>query len=171
MIPLHRKLSTDPMRLLVRHADAGDRRTWSGPDEWRGLSGRGRVQAERLLVRLGGLPILRVLTSPSLRCRQTVVPLARELFLEVEPCRLLAPEADPARLARFLRDPDTCNAVLCTHRETLLGLFTLYAAEGVRFIDGIAPMQMAASWAMYGGEHTPPRLRYMRPRPVSVVGG
>ena len=37
--------------LVVRHARAGSRRHWDGPDETRPLSGRGRRQAKALVNR------------------------------------------------------------------------------------------------------------------------
>lgn len=163
MLTLHRKASTEPWRVLVRDADASDTDKGLIPEEWRGLSPLGRVQAAQLVIRLGALPIQRVLCSPALRCRQTIVPLARELALEVELCRDLRCGADPAALARFLADPETSNAVLCTHRETLLGLFGRYAATGPRFIDGITDMEAAATWELRGGPEGTPRIRYLWP--------
>jgi len=157
---------TEPVRLLVRHADAGSRRTWAGRDSWRHLSVRGREQALHLVTRLQEVPVRRLLSAPSQRCRRTIAPLARALSLDIEICPLLRIDAEPAALARYLRRPETRNALLCTHRETLLALFTLYAATGSRYIDGIAPMDMAAAWALHGGEDGPPRIRYLRPDAV-----
>src|SRR5512142_1173705 len=163
MRPFQGRLRREPMRVLVRHADAGVRREWAGPDDWRGLSRLGRTQAQELVDRLGGLPVVRVLSSPALRCRQTVVPLARELSLEVEPCRWLAEDADPADVIRLIEEEATENAVLCTHRQTLLGVFGELAAVGSRLIDGVARMEMGAAWAWYGVATAPPRLRLLRP--------
>jgi broad specificity phosphatase PhoE len=73
------------MLLVVRHADAGDKRGWKGPDLLRPLSAAGRRQADGLVVRLEDYPIERILCSPSLRCVQTVQPLAGDRFLEIEP--------------------------------------------------------------------------------------
>jgi len=155
-------LGIDPIRLLMRHADAGDRHAWAGPDGWRPLSDRGRTQALDVVDRLAGLPVLRVLSSPSLRCRQTVAPVAGELSLEIETCRLLRVDAEPVALARYLLRPDTRGALLCTHRETLLGLFGWYAAAGPRYIDGIVHMETAAAWVLHGGEDSLLRVRYLR---------
>jgi 8-oxo-dGTP diphosphatase len=168
MTALHSEPGTEPMRLLVRHADAGSRRAWVGPDGWRHLSMRGREQANHLVPRLHEVPVRRLLSGPSLRCRQTLAPLARALSLDIEICPLLRIDAEPGALARYLRRPDTRNAVLCTYRQTLLALFTLYAATGSRYIEGIAPMGMAASWVLHGGEDGPPRVRYLRPDAVLV---
>jgi phosphohistidine phosphatase SixA len=154
---------TTPVRVLLRHADAGVRAEWIGADEWRGLSPLGWLQAEEVAARLGGLPLLRVLSSPSLRCRQTVVPLARGLALDVEPHRELAADADAGRLARFLQDPATQSAVLCTHRETLEVLFTQLAPGRIMVPPGGPPMDKAAAWLLRGvvGGRNDVELRYM----------
>jgi 8-oxo-dGTP diphosphatase len=159
----------DPVRMLVRHADAGI--PGIGPRPWRGLTPIGHAQARGLVARLDGRPIRRILSDPSPRCRQTLVPLARAACLDVEPCRLLAAGVEPARLLRFLHDPETENAVLCTHREALLGVFAQLARSGSRFIDGLAPMGSAAVWVLSGGGDAPTRLRYLRDNPSPRPAG
>ena len=59
--------------LLVRHAKAGSRKDWSGDDRLRPLSKAGHRQAEALVPLLVGYPITRVLSSPFVRCVQTVL--------------------------------------------------------------------------------------------------
>src|SRR5215207_5524854 len=76
----------EAFRVLVRHAHAGLRSEWRGSDEWRGLTDLGHAQARSVAGMLRELPTLHVLSSPSLRCRQTVVPLALAQNLDVEPC-------------------------------------------------------------------------------------
>src|SRR5215212_7441628 len=72
------------MLLVVRHADAGDKRSWTGPDMLRPLSPSGQLQAEGLVFRLEDYPVERILSSPTLRCYQTVEPLARDRLLRIE---------------------------------------------------------------------------------------
>jgi phosphohistidine phosphatase SixA len=110
------------MFVLLRHAQALDKRSWDGPDEERPLSRRGEAQAVALVAHLSSLPVRRVLSSPALRCRQTVEHLARQLALPVEVSDLLAPDADVGRLDRFVGDPACEDALLCTHGETLAAL-------------------------------------------------
>jgi phosphohistidine phosphatase SixA len=148
-----------PTRILVCHADVDDQ--WDGPDDLRALSPIGRLQAIGLADRLCGQPISRVLSGPALPCRQTVVPLARRLWRKIEYSTLLGAHTEPVRLARFLRDDTTRDAVLCTHRETLLGLFSHYALTGSRFVEGIAELGAGAAWVLSGGRETPARLRYL----------
>ena len=55
---------------LVRHAKAGNRSAWSGPDEERPLSKAGVAQVKAMTAWLAGQTVTRVLSSPSLRCVQ-----------------------------------------------------------------------------------------------------
>ena len=133
-------------RVLLRRADAQPREEWLGSEEWRGLSELGRRQAEELVERLAGLSVHRVLSSPSLRCRQTVVPLARSLGVEVEVLPELAHGAGLGRLRPLLLDEATDGAVFCTHREVLQTLFA-------ELSGGSVPAQVApaASWTLLTG--------------------
>jgi 8-oxo-dGTP diphosphatase len=123
------------MLLVVRHADAGDKRSWNGPDLLRPLSAAGQRQAEGLVVRLEDYPIERVLSSPSLRCVQTVRPLAADRFLEVEPLAALGVGATPAEVLAVFWNLGLHNAVLCTHGETIGGLLERLAADGLMVTD------------------------------------
>jgi phosphohistidine phosphatase SixA len=165
---LRKSARSVPLRLLVRHADAGERSEWIGPDDWRPLSPLGWAQAAELPARVDGTGFLRILSSPSLRCRQTVVPLARHLGLDVEPCRELGAGADPLELIRFLQDPETDTAVLCTHRETLQLFLATLGAAGTVVPDVVGPMPKAAAWWLQGplGSGTPAQLRLL-PSPSS----
>jgi len=137
-----------PFRVLIRHADAGSRAAWVGHDDWRGLTDLGCAQAVEAAARLQDLPILRVLSSPALRCRQTVVPLARELSVDVEPCWQLRGTVELEQVLQFLSDEETASAVLCVHRETLQMLLAHLAEVEAAPTD--SPMSMAAAWILYG---------------------
>jgi 8-oxo-dGTP diphosphatase len=69
---------------LVRHAHAGTRRAWHGPDRLRPLDSLGRQQVEAVT----GLLVLtapdRILSATPQRCRETVAPLADRLGLPVK---------------------------------------------------------------------------------------
>ena len=78
------------MPYLVRHAHAGDKHAWVGPDRLRPLSEPGRREAHGLLVQLRPYPIARILSSPTVRCLQTVEPLAQRRGLPIEPTQVLA---------------------------------------------------------------------------------
>jgi 8-oxo-dGTP diphosphatase len=123
------------MILVVRHADAGDKRGWEGPDRLRPLSAAGRRQAEGLVVRLEDYPVERILCSPTVRCHQTVQPLARDRFLQIEPIAALGVDAGPAQVLAVFWDRDLRNAVLCTHGETIGRLLTCLVADGLAVED------------------------------------
>jgi 8-oxo-dGTP diphosphatase len=72
-----------PTLLLVRHARAGSRSDWDGPDDLRPLDERGLAQAERLARVLPAFGPTEILSAPPVRCRQTVEPLAESLGLEI----------------------------------------------------------------------------------------
>jgi phosphohistidine phosphatase SixA len=147
-----RPLRLDPAplpRVLLRRADALPRGEWLGVEEWRGLSPRGRAQADALVARLSDVRVRRVLSSPSLRCRQTVVPLARSLDVDVEVCPELSPQAPIDRLQALLEDAATEGAVFCTHREVLGRLFADLSRAAGSTVPATVPH--AASWTLVGG--------------------
>lgn len=107
------------MFILVRHAHAGDKHAWRGPDRDRPLSAMGRRQAAGLARNPTLLHGRRLLSSPYRRCVQTLEPMAERLGAPIEIDDVLEPDpAVPSLVARLL-DPAMDGAVLCTHGETL----------------------------------------------------
>jgi len=70
--------------ILLRHgrSTSNTAGTLAGRSEGVDLDDKGREQAVGLIDRIGDLPIRAVITSPLLRCRRTVAPLAESLCLE-----------------------------------------------------------------------------------------
>jgi 8-oxo-(d)GTP phosphatase len=87
-----------PTLLLVRHASAGDRSAFDGPDELRPLDRRGLAQARRLAEVLPLFDPVAVAAAEPVRCQETVAPLAEALGLGVAPLPELGEE-------RFQADP------------------------------------------------------------------
>jgi 8-oxo-dGTP diphosphatase len=120
--------------VLVRHASAGDREEWDGDDRLRPLDSKGRKQAAQLPDVVATTPIRRIVSSPYVRCVETVQPLADALGLHVEPAAELGEERQltdgPRLLAALLQD----DAVACVHGgiESALGF--------------AAPFRKAAVW-------------------------
>lgn len=69
--------------LLVRHAKAGRRERFSGPDSQRPLETAGLQQAAKLAPNLQAFGPQEVSSADPLRCVQTVAPLARELGVAI----------------------------------------------------------------------------------------
>ncbi|KQH77375.1 phosphoglycerate mutase [Mycobacterium gordonae] len=70
--------------LLLRHgrSTSNTAGTLAGRSEGVDLDDKGREQAAGLIDRIGDLPIRAVVSSPLLRCRRTVEPLAQALCVE-----------------------------------------------------------------------------------------
>jgi phosphohistidine phosphatase SixA len=131
--------------VLVRHAFAGDSSAWVGDDRLRPLDERGRRQAAGLVDLLADQEVDRIVSSPYLRCVQTVEPLARARGLEIErDAALGADRLDdvPSVLERLRGE----NAVVCTHGD-LPWL-------------GARPFQKGSAWVL-GPEGEP--SRYLPP--------
>ena len=116
---------------LVRHAKAGSRQRWSKADHLRPLSKPGRVQALAVADNLSASGITRIVSSPFVRCRQTIEPLADRIGVGVELSDALAEGAsltDSLLIVEKLLDQDV---VLCTHGDVLSNLLDHYARHGV----------------------------------------
>ena len=113
--------------LVVRHARAGRRSAYTGEDRERPLSPRGRTQADALVPLLAAYRPRRVLSSPAVRCFETVRPLADSLGLAIESVGELGEGHGPDALALLERMAGE-TAVLCTHRDVATELLDALAA-------------------------------------------
>jgi phosphohistidine phosphatase SixA len=130
---------------VVRHADAGSRHAHDGSDDERELTTRGWKQAEGLCDQLADAGITRLLASPSLRCVQTLEPLATKLGLVVEPDQRLA-EGNGAGGALELADELRAEpAVLCSHGDVIPDLLDALLRRGTRLEDDLR-WQKASTW-------------------------
>ena len=118
------------MRLtLVRHATAGHKRLWTGPDDVRPLDERGRRQALGLAPLLAAHAVERIVSSPALRCVQTVQPLADLVGRTIEPWSELGTDGTASTIVTScLTNPTFDDAVVCTHGELMQPLLRL---EGI----------------------------------------
>jgi len=159
--------STSLSVYLVRHAKAGQRGKWDGPDELRPLSRRGWRQADELVALLADKGVGRVLSSPFRRCVQTVEPLAATLDLRIEHEPALAEGADDGQTVALVRTVADTSAVLCTHGDLVPVVLDALARD-----DGVAlppdyPYEKGSTWEL---EHDGTRFvaaRYLQPPPPS----
>ena len=101
--------------LLLRHASAGDRLLWEGDDRKRPLDERGRRDARKLVERLAPFTIEAILTSPYLRCLETVQPLARALGLKIDVRDELGEERQWQEGTALVRSLAGRDVVVCGH--------------------------------------------------------
>jgi len=131
VISAFRPLETVPL-ILLRHASAGHKADWPGDDCSRPLDERGAADAQALAGLISCFaPVARVISSPALRCTDTVRPYAAGFGGTVEAEACLAPYGHPVgfssrtdladALRRLLAGlvADRRAAVLCLHRENL----------------------------------------------------
>lgn len=114
--------------LIVRHGKAMDRKHWSGRDQARPVTARGRKQARALIPLLESFDVQQAFSSTSTRCVQTLQPYARRRDLDVKGWSLLSEEVGEPhlqdvgklirRLAKEAADQGTPTAV-CGHRPVL----------------------------------------------------
>jgi phosphohistidine phosphatase SixA len=138
-------------------------------DQLRPLSAVGDRQAIGLLARLGGHPVTRILSSPTVRCHQTVVPLSQERAVPIELVAALDVDARVEGLLELMADPSMEATVLCGYRGQIAALLRLLsdgAASG-----GQHRRQKGSTWVLDedGGDlravrYLPP-LQLKRPSP------
>jgi len=157
-----------PTLILLRHARAGSRSDWDGPDDLRPLDRKGRAQAQRLAEVLPVFAPTAVLSARRTRCEETAAPLAERLGLEVQPLDELGEEefsADPtagmAVLERLLEPRRTPGVtVVCSqggaipsalltlgvHWDGVVGRLFPPAAKGSVWVLGGTPGSLSADY-------------------------
>jgi phosphohistidine phosphatase SixA len=103
---------------LVRHAKAGSRSDWRGDDRLRPLSAKGRTQSAVLAERLATVGVGELVSSPYLRCVETLEPLAARLEGAVRTDERLAEDTGfEGALALLAELPE--GSVLCSHGDVI----------------------------------------------------
>jgi 8-oxo-dGTP diphosphatase len=120
---------------LVRHARAGDRSRWTGDDWLRPLSVRGHRQAYLLIKLLADAKFDRILSSPYVRCMQTVVPIASARGLPVEPVEALGEGEPLGDGLELVQKHAISGALLSMHGDLMPMLLDHYASSGVEMTD------------------------------------
>ena len=135
---------------LVRHARAGRRSAWKGDDTLRPLSKVGRRQAAGLVDVLADVladgHIEAIVSSPYVRCRQSVEPLAKRLGLPVDVADELAEGAGLEEALRLVEKVSDREVVLCTHGDIVELLLTHAKTNGVK--TGKLRMEKGSVWAL-----------------------
>jgi broad specificity phosphatase PhoE len=159
-------VTTSTQMYLVRHAKAGSRSDWSGPDDLRPLTKTGRRQADALRDLLADRGVIRVVSSPFVRCRQTVEPLGQLLGLPVDVADELAEGTPLAEALRLIEKFTSEATVLCTHGDVIGELLESLARQGL--IGRDARSEKGSTWvlAFQGDEVTD--ATYLAPPELAV---
>lgn len=146
--------------ILVRHAHAGDKSQWRHDDGLRPLTKRGLAQAASLVGSFAQDDITVVWSSPTVRCRQTVEPLAVQRAVSVQDHWLLAKEAPVDVLLDWLLANSSAPWVLCTHGEVFRAL--LDAALTLGMVTGpVLATEKGAAWRVRPHKHGTTHLEYL----------
>jgi 8-oxo-(d)GTP phosphatase len=135
--------------ILARHASAGSKDAWPGEDLLRPLDAEGALDAEALADLLACFaPRARVISSPALRCTQSVAPYAARFGGSVE---VMAVLAVPGRADFHLARTDRA--------ETLRHLFRNLVAAGRPVVACLhrenLPLALKAACAVLGAPSPP----------------
>jgi 8-oxo-dGTP diphosphatase len=117
---------------VVRHAEAGDRKRWGGSDDARPLSAGGRRQAGRLVELYKDQPFFQLVSSPFVRCIQTLEPLAEARGLSVEPLEQLAEGRPWGYLEKLILEAEGEGpTVVCVHGDVFRDLMDDLIERGI----------------------------------------
>lgn len=158
------------MRLVVvRHGTARSKHTWNGRDQDRPLTSSGIRQATLVSARLARLRPERLVSSPTLRCVETMTPLASSRHLPIERVKALGTDGGPRAdhlLRRLLFDEaDSSTIVVCTHREVIEEVLPGLASQfGVRLGHRL-PGAKGCCWTLVARDGRLTEVRYWRPAP------
>lgn len=140
--------------LLLRHVEAGDRAALTGDDRQRPVSEHGRRQAEALVGLLADHPVERVVSSPLLRCVQSVEPIAAARGLEINVEDGLAEGASLDAVRCLLRGLGERPALLCSHGDVIGAVITDLGHRGTD-LPPSPRWPKASVWALTGDPSRP----------------
>jgi 8-oxo-dGTP diphosphatase len=132
---------------LVRHAKAGSRNGFDGDDVDRPLSTAGWRQANALAERLAGIGPTCLVSSPYVRCVQTLEPLAALTDLVIAVDDRLAEEQPFEGVLALLADlPD--GAVLCSHGDVIPATIDALVRRGMQ-LRNEPDWRKASTWLLH----------------------
>ncbi|MEQ1874501.1 MAG: phosphoglycerate mutase family protein [Ilumatobacteraceae bacterium] len=134
------------MLFLVRHAKAGNRSEWDGDDSTRPLTGKGRRQSIAIAERVAPLATGSLVSSPSVRCVQTLEPLASRLGVAtVVDDRLAEGAGFEGALELLATLPD--GSVLCSHGDVIPETIDALVRRGCEIV-GEPDWRKASVWQL-----------------------
>ena len=120
-----------------------------------------RQQSEKIAASLADHEITRIVSSPYVRCVQTVEPLASQLGIPVDVSDALSEGAPFAESAALLDKLSREHAVLCTHGDVLGDLLMHVADQGVRIDD--LRLEKGSIWVLECADGQVRSARYVPP--------
>ena len=147
---------------LTRHAHAGKRSEWTSDDRLRPLSKRGKSQAEALPTVVGDLVVGRIVSSPYVRCVQTMEPLAEKFEIAIVESDEFAEGANGDDAYQLLLELDEHHGIACSHGDVIPDLLRRLVADGMD-TDGPLIDQKGSTWVIELRNGRPFHGRYVPP--------
>ena len=136
---------------LVRHAKAGERRTWTGDDVDRPLSKKGHKQSELVGKRLARIDPPVLLSSRYVRCIQTLEPAATRLDTKVEIDDRLT-EDEPVEPVLELLISAEGGTVMCSHGDIIPEVIRALKQSGTQ-LRTPTDFRKASVWVLKRNKH------------------
>ena len=137
--------------ILIRHAKAGKRSKWledpaNTDDIKRPLDNKGMLQAVALADRLSDFAPPQLVSSPYIRCMQTLEPLGATLAISVIADERLA-ENNPFEPILELLEGCPDNSVLCSHGDMIPMVVEALERRGM-VVTGMRDSRKASVWVL-----------------------
>lgn len=146
---------------LVRHAHAGSRSDWNGDDELRPLSAKGQSQAKALASFLRWQASGSLLSSPYVRCYDTLKPLGKKLDQSVAHHGSLE-EGASAKTAQTLVEEVPSGSVLSTHGDVIPAMLDRALERGMELLSPLE-CKKASIWMVERDEGVLKTATYLPP--------
>jgi broad specificity phosphatase PhoE len=152
---------------VIRHAEAGDRDRWTGPDGARPLTDAGRDQARRIAELFADEPFVQLLSSPFARCVQTLEPIAHERGLPIEPRDELAEGQPWEYIEKLALEAEAAGpTAVCVHGEGVRALIKALIDRGI-VTDTAGDVRKGSTWVLAVSEGATVSARHV-PAPPSM---
>ena len=159
-------LSATRTLFFVRHAAAGSRQRWTEPDHIRPLTNKGWRQSHALAERLAGEGIERLVSSPYIRCMQTLEPLSDILGIPVEEHPALTEGEGGGKTLELLDELSRGNAALSSHGDVIPSAIFRLAEGGMELQDSIYHCRKGSIWVITVVDGAAASARYEPPPEV-----
>lgn len=119
---------------LVRHAVALGRSAWHEADDKRPLTSKGERQAKALVRLFEHADVRRLYSSPALRCRDSLVPLAQSRGLDIRVLSALAEGHGTRKLFDSMKEAASKrgDSVFCTHGDLVPEVLRRLTRDGMK---------------------------------------
>ena len=149
---------------LIRHAKATDPAEWTENDELRPLTAEGRLQAAGLITVFRDAALTALISSPHLRCVQTLEPLSEAWRMPVATSDALAEGAGVGDATELMLSAAAAGpAALCTHGDVMMSVVHTLLDSGVRLRGDQTEFKKGSTWVLKARDGEFVSARYLAP--------